>query len=293
MNDGRDDIQSMLPSGSFELLSDSSIDKGPGLPQALRDVYAGDWRVTPDDLGRPYVYVNFCVSRDGRVSFSDPGSEGGSAVSDCEVRDQWIMGLLRARADAVLVGDSTLRLEREHLWTSDYICPADAAVFAAVRRAEGRAPAPLQVFLSLSGDLPADAAVFTRPDLHVIVATTSAGARVARRHTLPAGRLDVLELGEEMVDVAALAELLYHRYEVRTLLCEGGPRVYGSVLAAIRPLDEFVTLAPIVIGDSEDGPRRPALVEGVRFPPADAPRSRLLSVRRGADYLFLHSRYDR
>jgi riboflavin biosynthesis pyrimidine reductase len=41
------------------------------------------------------------------------------------------MGLLRARADAILVGDNTLRAETEHLWTAAAIFPDDAAAFAA------------------------------------------------------------------------------------------------------------------------------------------------------------------
>ena len=36
---------------------------------------------------------------------------------------------------------------------------------------------------------------------------------------------------------------------------------------------------------------RPGLIEGVGFLPSNAPRSRLLQVRRAGDYLFLHSRY--
>jgi len=83
---------------------------------------------------------------------------------------------------------------------------------------------------------------------------------------------------------------LRHDYGVRTLLCEGGPRVYGSLLGAGLVDDEFLTLSPGVIG-SEPGKRRPGLVEGRAFTPQNAPRSALVSLRRAGDHLFLRSRY--
>ena len=65
------------------------------------------------------------------------------------------------------------------------------------------------------------------------------------------------------------------------------------MLRAHLACDEFVTLSPLVLGDDlATEPRRPSLVEGARFQPGAAPRSRLLSVRRAGDHLFLRSRYD-
>jgi riboflavin biosynthesis pyrimidine reductase len=153
------------------------------------------------------------------------------------------------------------------------------------RRGEGRAEAPLQVFLSLTGDLPRDAAVFGRPGVQIVVATTAAGVDAARDTGAT-----VLALGDDAVDVRALLVAL-RGFGVSTLLCEGGPRVYASLLDARVPLDEFLTLSPLVLGDGAHGAARPSLVEGVRFAPGSAPRSRLLSVRRGGDHLYLRSRY--
>lgn len=270
----------------FTVLFDDAEAGGLSLPAAMQRAYGGDWRL-PAAAGRPYVYVNFAMSHDGKVSFAIPGHAGGGDVSGFDGNDRWLMGLLRARADAVLVGDSTLRVEPEHLWTAEYICPDDAEAFAALRRAEGRAPVPVTVLLSLAGDLNRDAAVFTRADVHVVVATTRSGAERARgvRH---AGPLDVLDLGEDAADPAALVAVLGERFGVRTLLCEGGPRVYGSMLAAGQVDEEFVTWCPTVIGNPAGAPR-PGLVEGVGFAPHDAPRMRPLSLRRAGDSLYLRS----
>jgi hypothetical protein len=97
-----------------------------GLPEAFRRAYGGDWLFdAPTD--RPYMYSNFVQSRDGRISFGIPGQSGGGEVSNFNVHDQWIMGLLRARADAVIVGDVTLKIEPDHIWTHQYICPRETA----------------------------------------------------------------------------------------------------------------------------------------------------------------------
>jgi len=166
------------PAGWFELLLDEGqTSGGQGLPESFRAVYGGDW-VLPDD--RPYVYVNFVTARDGRVSFDDPGHAGGGDVSGFDAHDQWLMGLLRSRADAVMMGDGTLASEPEHLWTAEYVCPSDAEAFGALRRGEARRAVPLTVFVSLTGDLPWDAAVFADPSADTLIATTN-----ARRRRLP------------------------------------------------------------------------------------------------------------
>ncbi|TML67915.1 MAG: deaminase [Actinobacteria bacterium] len=278
------------PAGWFELLLDEGqTSGGQGLPESFRAVYGGDW-VLPDD--RPYVYVNFVTARDGRVSFDDPGHAGGGDVSGFDAHDQWLMGLLRSRADAVMMGDGTLASEPEHLWTAEYVCPSDAEAFGALRRGEARRAVPLTVFVSLTGDLPWDAAVFADPSADTLIATTNGGAgAVERAAPKVAGSLDVLALGDDEVDLGELADTLEARFGVQRLLCEGGPRLYGALLRARLGHDEFVTLSPIVIGDAGGGPRRPSIVEGVRFGVDEAPRSRLVSVRRAGDHLFLRSCY--
>jgi riboflavin biosynthesis pyrimidine reductase len=278
------------PESGFVCLANESRDEGPGLPDGFGAVYGCDWRLPQGAL--PYVYSNFVLSRDGRVSFNEPGHLSGVDVSGFSVHDTWLMGLLRARADAILMGDNTLRIEPEHVWTAEYIFPADADAFAALRRVEGRAPMPLQVFLSLEGDVDVDAAaIFSRDDAHVVLATTTRGA--ARARALPAtrARVDVLDLGAEAADVRALLDLLHETYGVATVLCEGGPRAYGSLLAAGCLDDEFLTLSPVVVGSAPDAPR-PGLVEGVAFPATSHPLSRPLSLHRAGDLLFLRSRYS-
>jgi riboflavin biosynthesis pyrimidine reductase len=200
------------------------------------------------------------------------------------------MALLRARADAVLVGDNTLNLEPAHVWTPDHVFDADAAAFAQLRQREDRRPTPLQVFLSLHGYIDFEAEVFKREDLHVVIATTTAGAASLASRPDVAAEVDILELGSAQVDPRGLISALAVEYNVRTLLCEGGPRAYGSLLAANCVDDEFLSLSPIVIGASQTAPR-PSLVEGIAFSFHNHPTAKLLTVHRAENHLFLRSRY--
>lgn len=283
------------PGTDFELLLDEDRATGAGLPSSFKQVYGGDWRIPAPSDERPYCYANFVVSRDGRVSFDEPGHLGGGDVSLFSQHDRWLMGLLRARCDAILVGDNTLRLELDHIWTAEFIYPVDVDAYAALRVSEGRERAPLHVFLSLSGDVPRDAAIFDREDIPVLVATTSEGRETASRCLARRANLTVIDLGEQSVDLARLTALLRGERRVRSLLCEGGPRVYGAMVAAGQIDDEFLTLSPIQIGQRlpDAGRPRPSLIEGVAFAPGASPVQTLISVRRAGGHLFLRSRYQR
>ena len=283
------------PGTPFVSLLDEDAGPGLHLPEGFRRVYGGDWLLPAPGSTRPYTYMNFVVSRDGRVSFAEPGHLGGGDVSLFNPHDQWLMGLLRSRCDAVLSGDNTLRLDPPLLLTPDYIFPADAAAFAALRTAEGRQAVPLHVFLSLEGDLPVEATVFGRPEIPILIATTTRGVATAYAMLGDRANVTIRDFGVESVDPAALLALLRQDYGVRSLLCEGGPRTYGSLLRADLVDDEFLTLSPLIIGNHPPGAGRPrpSLVEGVAFTPGQAPTQRLLNIRRAGDHLFLRSRYQR
>ena len=88
--------------------------------------------------------------------------------------------------------------------------------------------------------------------------------------------------------------ILHNDFGVDTLLCEGGPRVYGGFVEAGLVDDEFLTLCPTVIGNLVLGDSvkpRPGLIEGTAFMPNTHPKSVPTSLRRAGDHLFLRSRY--
>lgn len=277
------------PGRPYTLLFDESYGEGPGLPAPLRAIYGGDWRLPAAPPGRPLVFTNFVVSHDGRISFDEPGRSGGGDVSLHSRHDTWLMALIRARADAILTGAGTLRVARRHLWTPEQIFPDDAAAFADLRAAEGRAPAPLLVAVTNSGDLPDAAAL--RGDPPALVATTAAGARRARSILGERPGLSYHVSPGDTVDLAALLAHLRAERGVESLLSEGGGRTYGALIAAGLIDETFLTISPIVIGSPPERTPRPTLVDGVGFAPDSPPRLRLLSLRRVGDYLFQRSAF--
>lgn len=275
------------PGAPFDLFMDEDVtpEGAHGLPESFRAVYRGDW-VLPEGDG-PYCYSNFVMSHDGRVSFAVAGHEGGGDVSDFNPHDQWLMGLLRARADAVMVGANTLRSESEHVWTPEFIFPADAEAFADLRRQEGRKTHPLQVFVTRSGDVTPSAEVFHQPDLTCVVVTTHAGKHAVDALDIPG--LQVIVAGDTDVDFGVALSELADVWGVRTVLCEGGPRLYGAAVKAGVIDEEFLTLSPVLVGQ-DDVSSRPGLLEGFALAPGFPNRAELVSVRRAGDHLFLRTR---
>jgi riboflavin biosynthesis pyrimidine reductase len=89
------------------------------LPPLLAWAYGGD-------LGffETCVYANFVASLDGVVALGPEYPSSGSTISGHEPADRFVMGLLRAFADAVVIGAGTLRATPTHRWTPAHVCPA-------------------------------------------------------------------------------------------------------------------------------------------------------------------------
>jgi hypothetical protein len=81
---------------------DGAVD-GSVLPEDLRILYSGDLRF-PANPDRTHVIGNFVSTLDGVVSFEILGRSGGGEISGFNAADRFIMGLLRASADAIVVG---------------------------------------------------------------------------------------------------------------------------------------------------------------------------------------------
>ncbi len=276
------------PGSNFSLLFEEKPDLGEGaigLPSALREIYGGEWLIP---VNRQYRYSHFVISHDGKTSFAVPHHDGGGDISGFNRHDQWVMALARSRADAVTVGANTLRSEPNHIWSAEFIFPDERLPFAEFRASEGRRPFPYQVLVTRSGDLNPAAAVFEDAKLDVIVATTSAGAKKVK--ALGLAKIQVLELGDDDVDLELLHKKLLDEFGVKSLLCEGGPKFYGAMVAARQLEEEFLTLSPVVVG-STNSEYRPGLIDGIALPPGNDLGVKLQSLRRAGNMLFLRSNY--
>ena len=265
------------------------------LPPTLQALY-GELGF-PSPAGRPYVISNFVSTLDGVVSLGLPGKSGGGEISGFNPHDRALMGLLRAAAEAVVVGAGTLRAVPRHVWTAEHVFPDLWAAYQALRFGLGYGPTPLNVILSGSGQLDLDAPVFTSGQVRVLVVTTRAGAASLGAQPLPAGVTvrAVKEAHDGRVSAAAvLAEITacLGTTAPRVLL-EGGPRVMGDFFAE-KQIDElFLTLAPQVAGRADAGQaERPGLVAGHLLTPDQPVWGSLASVHQAGSHLFLRYQFE-
>ena len=242
----------------------------------------------PPHPGRAHVVGNFVTTLDGVVALNEPGhaGAGGGNISGWSRHDRAVMGLLRAVADAVIVGAGTLRSVPRHLWTARYIYPPLADVYQQLRTNLGKATPPLNVIVTAHGEVSLDLPVFQSGEVPVLLVTTAQGAeRIRAQHLPPGVEVSAVPSAGSLSARAILQEVNRVR-QCEVILVEGGPQLMGDFFAE-RLLDElFLTLAPQIAG--RDGQvERPGLVTGKRFAPEHPLWGTLVSVKRGGSHLFL------
>ena len=264
------------------------------LPPALRELYDGDLHMPTSSGARPFVIANFVSTLDGVASYETKGKSGGSTISGSDPADRFIMGLLRASADAIIVGARTLNdVGANGLWTPEYVYPDAKRLFAEYRVDAMHKPQyPFLVIVSGSGQLELDRAIFRTPAMRTVVITTSAGSdELTRRGVATQGSAEVHVLNSSGGGIApqAILQLLQSEFGIETLLHEGGPTLFGQFLAADAVDELFLTLSPQIAGRAGDV-TRPGVVQGLEFAPDAAPRFRMVSVKQQAAYLYLRYR---
>jgi riboflavin biosynthesis pyrimidine reductase len=240
----------------------------------------------PRPRARSHVIANFASSLDGVVSLSPSGHSSGGEITGFDPRDRMVMGILRASADAVVIGAGTLRAVPHHLWTAEHVFPPMAEAFRAFRRRLGKPRSPLQVVVTASGELDHDLPIFRSEEVRTLIVTTPRGARRFRAVGAPSNGRLVEVGGRQRVRAREVLAALADYRPTRLALVEGGPHLIADFFGE-GALDElFLTLAPRVAGRDAARPRL-ALVEGRAFAPERTVGARLVDVRRGGDLLFL------
>jgi riboflavin biosynthesis pyrimidine reductase len=269
----------------------------PALPRRLRELYDGDLRFPTSPARRPLVIGNFVSTLDGVVSYKIKGRSGGSTISGSDPADRFIMGLLRASADAIMVGAGSVHdVSPNDLWIPEYTYPAARRLYTEYRvNVMHKAEYPLVVVVSGSGRLELGRAIFRTPGVRTIVITTSAGQDELKRAgaaKLGSVQIHALNASRGFIAPLVMLRLLYLQFGVRRLLHEGGPRLFGQFLAAETVDELFLTLSPQIAGRSANT-IRPAIVQAVEFTPAHAPWFRLLGVKQKAEHLYLRYRHTK
>lgn len=218
----------------------------------------------PAPPGRPWVVCNMITSADGATDLGGrSGPLGGPA-------DKAVFSALRGVADVILVGAGTVRQER-------YRPPAVAPPVAARRRSRHQAERPRLAVVTATGTLDPSLPLFDGPGAGPLVLTTTDGAQ--RCAQLAERGAQVVVLGSELVDLGqALAWL--GDAGARVVLCEGGPKLNGQLIAADLVDEWRLTLSPLLASG-----RSPRAAVG---PPTPDPSRFLLDrVLTSGDLLFV------
>ena len=251
------------------------------LPDELRRLYGGQIGLPPRCL-----FTNFVATIDGVVAI--PGlRHSNKLISDESAADRFVMGLLRACADAVLVGSGTMLAAPRTLWTAEQAYPAAASAYAELRHRLGHAPRPEIAIVTASGSIDIAHPVL---EAGALVLTTEQGA-AALGDRLPAASQAVVLPGKDGVDVRAAVAFLRERGN-ELILSEGGPTLFGSLLAAQLVDELYLTISPLLAGRSQSAARH-SLIEGTELLPLHRSRSRLLGIRSHGDHLFLRYGLER
>ena len=284
---------------NFEILFDAaepSIAKDPAY-----DRY-GNLGFPPVSGERPWIYSNFVQSLDGIVSYKGRHATGGDISELAE--DRWLMDLLRAHSDGVLLGIKTLIEETQLLENRGPVYSIADSELRQLRDKLDRGREK-NIFVTGAASLNlSDFEVFDPGPVETFIITTTVGARrLAQKSSHP--HIQVVVAGQDsFVDLAEAMRILRREHGIERLLCEGGPTLYGYMSRAGLIDEKFITISPVEIGlfipaEQEPSPaerghppqQRPTSFMAPGFLKENAPWWQWMSCRRVADHQF--NRYRR
>ncbi|MCI2416749.1 dihydrofolate reductase family protein [Saccharopolyspora sp. K220] len=198
---------------------------------------------------RRWLAVNYVSSADGAVEV------GGRARELSNPADQKVLKLGSDLADVLLVGATTAMVEEFR-----GVHPDEATLER--RRRHGLRDVPPTAVVTTGRSLPSDAPVIAAAATPTIVITCAA-APVKKQKAWEEAGAELLVVGEDSVDLAAAIEALADR-DLRRIDCEGGPHLFGGLLAA-GVVDELrLTISPLLVSGTHE-----RIATGVSLEPVD------------------------
>jgi len=208
----------------------------PGEPAGAAQVVAGFGlnglaaAARPD---RPHVMLNMVSTVDGHATL------GGRSGAISGPADRELFHGLRMAVDAVMAGAATVRVEHYGRIVPD-------ASRRQLRIERGLSAEPLACIVSGGLTLQADIPLLAEEAARVVILTPSSAS-------LPAGgaaaEVDYIRAARDgQLDLAAALAELRARFDVRTLLCEGGPHLNAQLLGAGLVDELFLSLSPLLAG---------------------------------------------
>lgn len=220
--------------------------------------------------GLPFVFVNFAITADGKIT-----TKNRKVTSFSSPRDREHMYKLRVNADAVMAGARTVDLNPVTMGPG-------GLKYRRARVARGLAEYNLRVVVSGSGTVDPDAKLFRHQFAPIIVLTTER-ADLKRLEALRERVQEVKVCGKHEINFAQALRWLKRKWGVRSLLCEGGGELSDALFRAGLVNELHLTICPKIFG----GRDAPTLADGVgRLTLAKATRMELKQSRRFGGELF-------
>jgi riboflavin biosynthesis pyrimidine reductase len=241
-----------------------------GPPASVAEIVEelGLWDRPSPPPERARVMLNMISTADGRATLAGrSGPLSGSA-------DRELFHGLRSAVDAVLVGAATVRTERYGRIIPD-------ASRRELRRSRGLSEEPLACIVSGRLALEADIPLLAEPAAHVAILTASSASLPAT-----AAHVDYVRAEHDgRLDLSAALAEMHKRFDLQSVLCEGGPHLAFQLLDA-GLLDElFLSLSPQLAGGEPSGGEALRILAGGELdPPAEL---ELLGALRSDSHLFL------
>jgi riboflavin biosynthesis pyrimidine reductase len=249
---------------------------------------------------RPYTFASMVLSLDGKMAF--PDNPQGPVVASANgidreggLADFWVLNVLRAHADAIVVGAKTLQSEPEVVFS----CLDPDLIAERSEKLGKKTECPFTFVVSLDGeDIPFDHPIFSGKETPTFIATCHRGGRYLKQQAhedvllagpfdtcaqvdesslqqqmvegFQAGKKVILMTGEDEPDARVFLYAL-RKIGIEHLLIESP--TYMWLLMKQQMLDEFfVNYSSLYIG----GPITPGYGNG--FSSLDHPHSKFLVI---------------
>ncbi len=225
----------------FDHAEPSPLDDAAYLPY-------GNFGFPAPPAGRPWIYSNFVQSLDGITTLLGKHGSGGEISQSRE--DRWLMDLLRAHADGLLMGINTMLEEQRSRGPESrgIVFQVADPKLRELRTRLGKGP-ERNIFVTRAAHLDLSRyKVFDGNVVDAAVLTSPAGAARLRSQGSHA-HVTVIAAGDgEAFDLPQAIRRLRDDLGIEYLLCEGGPTLYGSLARADLVDEKFMTVSPVEVG---------------------------------------------
>ncbi len=208
----------------------------------------GNFGLPPPPVDRQWVYSNFVQSLDGITTLLGSHASGGEISQSRE--DRWLMDLLRAHADGLLMGMNTMLEEQRSRGPQSrgIVFQVADPKLRELRKRLGKSR-ERNIFVTRAADLDLSRyKVFDGDEVDSAVLTSPAGAARLRGQGSHS-HVAIIAAGEgETFDLPLAIRKLREELDIKYLLCEGGPTLYGSLARAGLVDEKFMTVSPVEVG---------------------------------------------